>query len=310
MSMVVRTISEGELSDFSAFAAEADRGFAPKRKIEFEKWLQGLWQRGESSPGHCFVLEQEGKRVGAMVCWLRGDGVHLEHIQCAGEEPGVLEFFVRETLAALAARKVRLVWAELPSPPLDEWRRTFLAEALRGAGLSRRRCGVTYLRPAVACAMAGRRLTFRSVTEVGREEFVAAFGRMTADSLDSMIVTERGKKGAAQYAVDELADQALTPHEDVWWEIGFDASGDAVGLVMPGIVGRQAAILFVAVEPRQRGRKYARDLVARGIESLQADGIRSVRADVDEANVPMIRALESMGFERKRSNWWYECELQ
>jgi ribosomal protein S18 acetylase RimI-like enzyme len=310
MLTTIRPLAAGELRSFAQFAACFDRGFAPSTALEFETWLQSLWQSGQSAPDCCFLAERDGQPLGAIVYWLRGDSAHLEHVRAPAGEASLLDQLLLESLAQMRDRGTRRVWVELLTPPMDAIQRAMLSACLERIGFGPSRERLTFICKNLSSAvLQPDRLSFRSLAELGPQPFIAAWAEMTADTLDSGIAADRAQKGPAAYATDAFADEALTRHEPEWWEIAYDTGGAAVGMVLAGIVGRQPAVLFVAVSPSHRGKHFARDLLARGIATLKRAGAASVRGDVDVANVPMIRAFESVGFSAVRSCRLYEREL-
>nr|WP_246400994.1 GNAT family N-acetyltransferase [Jiangella mangrovi] len=79
------------------------------------------------------------------------------------------------------------------------------------------------------------------------------------------------------------------------WRVAYDASGALVGLVT-GNPGTKVFTGYVGVVPEQRGRGYARELLA-WMTRWQADqGAEKVVGETDDENVPMRRAFEAAGF--------------
>jgi ribosomal protein S18 acetylase RimI-like enzyme len=316
MLTTIRHITAEELRSFAQFVACEDRGFAPSSPVEFEMWLKELWHNGQSSPNCCFVADCDGHAKAAAVYWLRGNRAHLEHLRLPIDDPPLLDVLLTESLKQLSASGTMSVWVELITPPLCESRVTDLAACLERVGFGKGRTRLTFHRKAYAVTTeTSNRLTFRSLTELGRAAFVTALAEMTADSLDAGIAADRSKKGSLVYATDEFMDQALTRHETSWWEIAYDHAGTAIGIVLTGIVGRQPAILFVAVKPSHRGHGFAHDLLTRGISILR-QGIspeeslkESVRGDVDAANLPMVKTFVAAGFSQSCSSRVYERDL-
>jgi|GEM_PF-2720744 len=310
MLTTIRHIDAGELRAFAEFAACEDRGFAPAAPAEFETWLKSLWQSGHSSPSKCFLAETDGEPLAAVVYWLRGNRAHAEHMRLPTGAEQLLDRLLTESLSQLRADGIVSVWAELPTPPLREPRGGILAACLERIGFGMGRERLTFLwKTCDGAVESPLRLTFRSLAELGRDAFLAALAEMTADSLDAGIACERETKGPARYAADLFADEVLTRHEDSWWEIGYDHTGDAVGIALAGVVGRQPAVQFVAVHPRHRGQGYSRDLLRRGISKLRSTGAESVRGDVDLANTPMVKAFRAVGFREVRSCRQFEWEF-
>jgi hypothetical protein len=317
MLTTIRHITAADLRWFAEFSACDDRGFAPATPVDFEKWLRGLWQGGQCSPDCCFIAERGGSVVASIVYWLRGTGGHVEHLRFPEGEPQILDVLLSESMRSMHSRGTTNIWAELPSPPLTEPRLSILKSGFERKGFDGRERQTFVWKPDSPPAKASKRLSFRSMVELGQEAFVNGLAEMSADSLDVQIASERKAKGPQGYAASELADQTITRHEPSWWQIAYDSAGRAAGLIMLGIVGRQPAVLLLAVNPTHRGHHLSRDLLNHAILTLQGvwesdqEGSikRSVRGDVDAINIPMVDAFQDVGFSCLRRSWNYEQKV-
>jgi GNAT superfamily N-acetyltransferase len=310
MSVAIRKITADELHSFAQFAACPDRGFAPSSPLEFEKWLGELWREGQSSPACCFVAERDGNEIAAAVYWLRGSSAHIEHLRFPVDDPSILERLLADSLELMRLRGTISVWAEVSVPLLGKPHLSVVKRALErtGFGVGRERLTFIWV-PDARLIETPCRLSFRSLKELGQPAFIDALAEMSADSLDAEIAASRRKKGPHVYAVEEFADQAMTRHELSWWQIAYDADGKSAGIVLTGIVGRQPAVLLLAVKPSHRGQHFARDLLAQVIRVLRpvwssdpAGSLKaSIRGDVDAVNFPMVQAFRDVGFRSVRS---------
>jgi GNAT superfamily N-acetyltransferase len=141
------------------------------------------------------------------------------------------------------------------------------------------------------------RLTFRSLPDVGRESFVDALAGTlegTADSWLTELITDDGLHGAGERIFQLMM---AFDHQDEWYELAFDAAGNAVGASMPARNPTEAVIGHVGVTPAHRRRGYATAVVARGVAILAAAGEKSIAGDCDASNTGIARAFATNGFQ-------------
>lgn len=86
-------------------------------------------------------------------------------------------------------------------------------------------------------------------------------------------------------------------HDPTHWEVAIArATSEPIGFVLPAWTGDEAAtIAFIGVLPEARGRGLGRLLLARGTASLRRRSPRVI-ADIDEDNLPMLRAAAAVGY--------------
>jgi RimJ/RimL family protein N-acetyltransferase len=154
------------------------------------------------------------------------------------------------------------------------------------------------------------RLTYRTLDDVGEAAFLNAIERVSTDSFDQISRDERdrlGPKGEALQTLDELRSMTYEPP---WWELGFDAEGELVGLIMPTGAPSFVTIGYIGVVPEQRGHGYVNELLARGTVTLLRIGRgMDIRADTDVTNAPMAAAFERAGYSRFATRREYELRL-
>lgn len=68
------------------------------------------------------------------------------------------------------------------------------------------------------------------------------------------------------------------------------------GFIMSRIIGEEAEILSVAIDPPQRSQGLARALLRLQLGRLAGLGVRTVFLEVDEANIPARRLYSKAGF--------------
>lgn len=141
------------------------------------------------------------------------------------------------------------------------------------------------------------RVTFRPLPEIGRESFVDVLGETmdgTADAELADMVAASGLRGAGERIFEIMME---FDHPDEWYEIGFDAAGQPVGVSMPARNPSEAVIGHVAVIPAQRRKGYATAIVARGVAILAEAGEKSIVGDCDASNTGIAKAFAVTGFD-------------
>ena len=150
------------------------------------------------------------------------------------------------------------------------------------------------------------RLIFRTLEEVGEEEFVGAIERVSEGTLDGGVRADRERLGAEHAARQFYVDACRMAYEPSWWRLAYDGEapdGELVGLVMSAEAPAFLTIFYIGVVPEMRGRGYVDDLLTAGTSTLlstRANGgnVKPLRADTDVANAPMAAAFERAGWAR------------
>ena len=139
-------------------------------------------------------------------------------------------------------------------------------------------------------------LYFRSISEVGEEQYVTMVEGVTRDTLDQLMAADAvrlGSRRAAQEYVDGLKELDFNPD---WWKLGYN--GDTpVGLILPQRFNENlGAINYVGVLPEHRGKGYGLALLAEGTRLLIESGVTRILADIDVANRPLAAQMERLGY--------------
>jgi len=306
----IRPIVATEITEFARFAAGEDRGFAPTTAVEFESWLRALWTGGRSGPEHCWVAEEDGRYLEALVYWRLDNRYHIEHYR-PRKNGGIGD---RELLARsihhLHAGGAAGVWAEIVSPPMGEPAALSFVAALSDMGFKRSLHRLRFRRTGPADGPDDPGLVYRSCTELGHPVFIQAWAEVSAQSLDHEIARAEREGTAMDHAAkaftDALGDQKDSRH----WELAYQPDGALVGLIAPGVFRDEPVIHYYGVAPAFRQKGLGRHLLMRGVRSLLRAGAESVRLDADAGNEPSVRAIRSCGFRQIRSYSRYELAFQ
>jgi RimJ/RimL family protein N-acetyltransferase len=153
------------------------------------------------------------------------------------------------------------------------------------------------------------RLVFRTLDEVGKDAFVDAVVRVSKDTLDREIQSEREEHGPEKAGREFFELESHLEHEPSWWHLAYTPEGELVGLIMASKNPTSPVIGYIGVVPEQRGRGYVDDLLAMGTETLRAAGAEQVRADTDTRNAPMAAAFRRAGYSEFAKRREYGADL-
>lgn len=142
------------------------------------------------------------------------------------------------------------------------------------------------------------RLLFRTLQQVGEETFVAILARILHATLDHASGQRCQEVGPQQAAWEQFRDEQRYQKrwEAHWWQVGYEPSGEPVGVVMPSENNTCPNIGYIGVVPEQRGKRYSDDLLIQGTRLLIAEGVTRILAETDQQNVPMADAFRRCGY--------------
>jgi ribosomal protein S18 acetylase RimI-like enzyme len=147
-------------------------------------------------------------------------------------------------------------------------------------------------------------LSFRTLTEVGEEAFVAAIASTYEGTRDSWLARSIDELGVLEAARADFVDAQVIEYEPEWWELAYTGDDELAGVIMGAKNPSTAVVWYVGVVPEARGRGLAAHLVRRGTERLLAAGAGEIRGDCDLDNLGMVKGFERAGYEqfaRRRS---------
>ena len=197
-----------------------------------------------------------------------------------------------------------------PSAPQHQDNETARIRLLASSGYELLRDGLrwTYSSSDVQEAP-GSSLVFRSLPEVGDDEFVQAIATTYQGTRDSWITRNIEVHGLFEAARADYLDSQDLEHEPEWWELAYAKDGALAGVIMAGRNPSVAVIAYVGVVPEQRGRGLAQQLVRRGTELLVGSGAEEIRGDCDRDNIGMVKAFERAGYEQFARRRTYQRAL-
>jgi predicted N-acetyltransferase YhbS/RimJ/RimL family protein N-acetyltransferase len=312
--MRIRPIRTGELDLFVEAAG------SPDHRREVEQYLESMFAAGSMRPEWCFVAAEGGRPLGRLALWtLPGMeepfALVLLDVPWDSDHMGVgsrLLGDVLEEARAMGAEEIEHVVDDPPMRPQFQYNPERRFQLLESVGFAFRRETGRFEWPGGEPLVVPRRLSFRTLEEVGEEAFVEAMRIVSEGTLDREIQGERERLGARRAAREFFEDAQRVKHDPRWWRLAYAQDGELVGLVMPAEPPGFLTIFYVGVVPQMRGQGYVDDLLAAGTATLleaRGRGERPLRADTDVANAPMATAFERVGWARFATRREYVMDL-
>ncbi|MEU4729957.1 GNAT family N-acetyltransferase [Streptomyces sp. NPDC023588] len=171
------------------------------------------------------------------------------------------------------------------------WRR----EAAYGAGLTREIERLRYeWTPAAGTTEPTGRLVFRDGTD---EEFLDAFVRLSAGSLDLHTQTELQSMDAEQLAREDVEFYLDCPGERSWWRLAHLPDGTLAGMAIPSATPYHRNVGYLGVVPEQRGQGLIDEILGEITRFHASEGAERVTATTDSVNAPMAAAFDRAGYQ-------------
>jgi RimJ/RimL family protein N-acetyltransferase len=302
----------------------ADFGGASEDPDHYTDQIMDLYASGESQPEWCFVVEEGHDRVGRIgflvqptmsdptwlgtlpECELSTFGFDLPW-SGGFENPGrVLFAAAADTLVGSVPDLLEIrINNDVHSHPTA---RCHLLENL-GFELFTEKQGFTWNDDGSPLGVP-KRLTYRSIEDVGIDAYRAIMGRCgdgTLDRNDRYYWDGCGAENWARQMTEYIVDADMP-----MWLIGY-AGDDPVGYVAVATEEDWGStIVHIGVVPEHRGNGYIDDLIASGTAAAQASGVTSMLSDVDVVNIPMMKAMRRAGHSEDARPWhvWtYRADL-
>ncbi|MGW0393169.1 GNAT family N-acetyltransferase [Streptomyces sp. NPDC003042] len=250
-----------------------------------------------------FAEDEDGEILARALWWGRADSERPIALDCLQVRFSVLD---RATVAAGLLAAGHEAFGSLPlynmSLPAD-WRvRPDMLEAIYWRLEAAMRTGLTSaikrLRyewtPAAGTAEPTGRLVFREGTD---EEFLAAFARVSAGSLDLHTQNELRSMDAEQLAREDVEFYLDCPGERSWWRLAELPDGTLAGLAIPSATPYHRNVGYLGVVPEQRGQGLIDEILAEITRFHAMRGATRITATTDTVNAPMAAAFDRAGYE-------------
>ncbi|MEJ8643402.1 GNAT family protein [Streptomyces sp. MS1.HAVA.3] len=148
--------------------------------------------------------------------------------------------------------------------------------------------------PAAGTTEPTGRLVFRDGTD---EEFLDAFVRLSAGSLDLHTQSELRSMDAEQLAREDVEFYVDCPGERSWWRLAHLPDGTLAGMAIPSATPYHRNVGYLGVVPEQRGRGLIDEILGEITRFHAAEGAERITATTDTVNVPMAAAFDRAGYE-------------
>ncbi|WP_404958537.1 GNAT family N-acetyltransferase [Streptomyces sp. 147326] len=292
----------------TADPADLDRAVAypadgPVPALTAEKIREEL-EGNQFRPEWIWLAEDEdGEVLARALWWGRGDSerpIALDCLQvraCVADPAAVAAGLLEAGHAAFGKLPVYNIslprgWREDPETVAAvAWRQ----EAAYKAGLTREIERLRYEWTAAAgTPEATGRLVFRDGTD---EEFLDAFTRLSAGSLDLHTQTELRSMDAEQLAREDIEFYLDCPGERSWWRLAHLPDGTLAGMAIPSATPYHRNVGYLGVVPEQRGRGLIDEILGEITRFHAAEGAERITATADTVNVPMAAAFDRAGYE-------------
>jgi ribosomal protein S18 acetylase RimI-like enzyme len=328
----VRAIRPDEIHTFTRVPSARDN---PSRHDRLAAHLAEQWASGASRPEWCFVAEEGDEIVGRIAYWTRprvSPGARfvnplLFDLPWRGDYRRIGSRLLTESLDALRREGATHADLGVDAPTdFDPQVARCVGELLTEHGweLTRETLRFDWRRPPAASQSASwaapegrRRLSARSLEEVGEEAFVDAIRRALEGTLNRGTAREVALTGAARKArglldgARRLVCDGGWRADAGWWRLGYTGGGALAGFVMPAVNASGDGVLWwIGVVPEQRGRGYVDDLLTWVVETLVQAGVRRIVADTDVENWPMARAFRRTGWRQFATSATYMVSLR
>jgi RimJ/RimL family protein N-acetyltransferase len=297
--LVIRPLHAGEAALFVSYPHDA----VPLVGVQ-RSYAENL-DRREYRPEWSWVALRDGEVVARAAWWAGPDDTHPAALDWFDPGAGPDRLAVGAALLSAAHRTMRTEDGELPEyhlflPPA--WRDV---PAARAAGEERiTAAGLAGLRPFVerlsyrwtaGCPLPepSRRLEFRAADD---EAVLAVLRRVLAGTLDAFSRRDVRRHGLDQAAKTQFEKLQWFPGPREWWRLGYDRTGEVVGITVPTRTYGGPIIGYVGTVPEQRGHGYAADLLAAATLRLAGEPERTIGADTDVGNAPMVAAFARAGY--------------
>ncbi len=277
------------------------------------KNLERLWDERVSKPEWCFVAEFDGEvkgRAGFMLGENDKDfhmfALLLPNFDDSGSE--IPRQFLTETFHMMKEKGAATIGYHLDSDIENHQKKL---ELLKSCGMEVIQTKKSFiLEKKDYHRQKEKRLVFKTLPEVGKDEFLKAFAAVSEDTLDrddELSYKSLGSRKAAENHFTLLEN--LGDREDTWYLAYKDET--LAGMVIPQKFDDQCgAINYIGVIPSQRGNNYVSDLLDTGISNLVERNVQEIIADIDDRNFPMENSLTKIGFREENRIWVLRLKLQ
>jgi len=264
-------------------------GYARQYSINIQRWLE----KGYITAPDCYIFEKSGVPLGG-VCFCDD----------TDEEREILDFalinissnghkYLAQAIQQAAKPNTRKITYNLYN---DTEQYADIQRLFCRAGFVVEQEKLRYVHKGTAYQEYPHSLHFKSIAEVGEDQFIDMVERVTMGTLDGLMaedVKRLGSRRAAKEYVNGLKGIDFNPN---WWKLGY-AGDTAIGLILPQrFSANLGCINYIGVLPEHRGKGYGLPLLAEGTRILVENGMTEIIADIDKTNQPLAAQLDRLGY--------------
>ncbi|MFJ6797601.1 GNAT family N-acetyltransferase [Streptomyces sp. NPDC091268] len=298
--MIIRSATADPTDLDRAAAYEAD---GPVEALPVDRIREEVAEHRFRAEWTWLAEDEDGRILARALWWGRADSDRPQALDCLQVRSEVADpvGLAAELLAAghaafgaLPQYNISLPrdWRERPDlAGAVAWRREAAARCGLSSGIERLRFEWT---PAAPVAGPTGRLVFREGTD---EEFLDAFARISAGSLDLHTRNELLTRDAAQLAREDIEFYLDCPGERSWWRLAELPDGTLAGMAIPSATPYHRNVGYLGVVPEQRGRGLIDEVLAEITRFHASEGAQRITATTDTVNVPMAAAFARAGYE-------------
>lgn len=298
----IRAIQPDELPTFIATATE------PQHIDEIRQYVEDLLEKGAMRIDWCYLAERDGHPVGRGAFWTLPTRDHPLSLvlldlpwqnEAASDVGAALLQKMLHDARSLGADRLEYVLDTPVQQPQWQTHPKERASFVEQHGFSLIRETRRFeLETGKACyqSVENHDVIFRAMDEVGETAFKDAVMRVSADTLDQRIRTQREQRGPEEEARENVAYLKSLEYDPTWWELAYTPDEELVGVTIPTKIPACAAIGYIGVVPEMRGQGYVDTLLARGTATLVKTDAERIIADTDVHNTPMTNAFQRAGY--------------
>jgi hypothetical protein len=227
--MIVRNINHDEVDKYCRV------GLEEKRALEFKDRILKAWEEKRSYPEWFFVIEEGGKFIGRLgFDMFLSDPLNL--MVWGLVIPDEKDYFeageklFKGALESLSGKGLKLITHHLyekDNKKFSESRELFLR-----VGFTIQQEKFSYRFTDGSIPKLSDRLIFKTLKEVGEEEFINAMIRVTKGTLDSFDARDVARLGEYRQAQDSFNGLKDLDYNEKWWKLAYEPNGDFAGLIL------------------------------------------------------------------------------
>lgn len=296
--MTVRSIASEDIKAFEQMGVTN----STQPVLNLQKWIDA----GRTKLEWCYILEEAGEILARIIYGVFEDqplDLKIWHFKVDTAKADLMEagsMLISESLQALKEMGFKTVEFHMYSSPAIDFIK--LQSVFQSQNFQITQEKKTYECEIKESLGFEKRLTFKTLEDLGEESFISAIEHVsnkTLDRDDLESIEINGSKKAAEMYFEILKEMDYNPK---WWRLAYDAQGQFAGLIVPQRFSEEEGVInYIGVPAEQRGNGYVLDLINEAINIMIEEKVEVLMADIDVLNLPLEQALLKCGFEETRT---------